>query len=87
MFSLLSWSFSSSYLKLFFVSSIGDSYAEKSSKIYMKGSNSSIISKLMIGTKIENWLIINNIFMVVHFIIIFFALYTIYRLLTGNAYN
>lgn len=37
--------------------------------------------------EIENWLIINNIFMVVHFIIIFFALYTIYRLATGNSFN
>lgn len=37
--------------------------------------------------EIENWLIINNIFMVVHFIIIFFALYTIYRLASGNAFN
>ena len=37
--------------------------------------------------EIENWLIINNIFMVIHFIIIFFALYTIYRLASGNTFN
>ena len=37
--------------------------------------------------EIEKWLIINNIFMVIHFIIIFFALYTIYRLASGNTFN
>ncbi len=36
--------------------------------------------------EIENWLIINNIFIVIHFIIIFFALYTIFRLIKGNPF-
>lgn len=35
----------------------------------------------------KNWLIINTIFFVIHTLVLFFGLFTTYRLVTGNKYK
>lgn len=39
------------------------------------------------SSNMKKWLIINTIFFVIHSLVIFFGLFTTYRLITGNKYK